>query len=153
MTAVASGAAEAVRPAAVQGLPTITLSATAEIGGRELDHEIAAILPQFLARQRWFAGKNVGIAKVSARSLGQLPRTDSLLTLVDVEARNGETQSYFLPLAVEWRQDNQGATSPYAIAEIRHGSRTALLLDAAVEPFFARDLMALMRTGGNAPLR
>jgi maltose alpha-D-glucosyltransferase/alpha-amylase len=112
---------------------------------RQLENEI---LPEFLVRQRWFGAKGERIdgAAISASS----PLGDRFMLMeVEVALAGGETQHYFVPLALA-SEDEDGATHallPYTLARLRRGQRLWALVDAAAVESFARALVAALREG------
>jgi maltose alpha-D-glucosyltransferase/alpha-amylase len=120
--------------------------------GRDiLEHDV---LPEFLMRQRWFAGKDARIVSTALRQLAHLEGSSTRypLLLCDVSVSGGETHSYFLPLSVIWGGDKVAATSPslpFTLAKIRRGSRIGALLDAAKHEEFILDLVMAMSRGSD----
>jgi maltose alpha-D-glucosyltransferase/alpha-amylase len=124
------------------------------LGGRSLEILERDVLPEFLMRQRWFAGKDARAATVKLRQFATLAgrSTTHPLTRCEVSFPGGEMQDYFLPLSAAWGSDKLSSTSPvlpFTLAKIRKGSRVAALLDAAKDQDFILDLaMALSRSRG-----
>jgi maltose alpha-D-glucosyltransferase/alpha-amylase len=85
------------------------------------------VLPPFLARQRWFAGKDRRIAAVEVESLEALGDLEEGVAIALVEAKlaDGERQRYFLPLAADWTGE-----PPDRIANLRKFRRSGALEDA-----------------------
>ncbi|HET6725033.1 MAG TPA: maltose alpha-D-glucosyltransferase [Gammaproteobacteria bacterium] len=110
---------------------------------RQLENDI---LPEFLARQRWFSAKGERIsstAVVACTGLGD----NALLSEVVVSLAGGGKQRYFLPLALA-SEESDGATHaqlPYTLARLRRGQRLWALLDAAAADGFVRALAAAIR--------
>jgi maltose alpha-D-glucosyltransferase/alpha-amylase len=109
-------------------------------------------LPDFLGRQRWFAGKDARITSVALKPFARLEgrSTQYPLALCEVSIAGGEAHSYFMPLSVAWGGDKVSATSsylPFTLAKIRRGSRIGALLDAAKDEEFVRDLAIAISRG------
>ncbi len=117
--------------------------------GRELRHLEQDALPEYLARQRWYAGKGEKIESVKVRSLGELG-SGYRLGLVEVATRQGGAQCYFLPLTVGWGENLLRFGAPklsYTLAKVRHGPRIGALMDAASDEDFARCVVTAMKCG------
>ncbi len=120
--------------------------------GREANRLTGEVLPGYLATRRWFAAKDQKIAGV--RIDGAVPIGDTsdgfLLARLAVELEGGSIQTYFLPLTTRWGEEaiTTGApTLPYTLAKVRRTAAIGALVDATVEPAFARAVVAAMRTG------
>ncbi len=98
------------------------------------------ILPPFLAAQRWFGAKDQRIGAVTLVPLAELGE-DCALCAVDL-ALSGDSQRYFLPLAV---QDRASAS---VLADI--GADRALV-DGAGVPTVAQAFLDAMRAGTVMP--
>lgn len=108
------------------------------------------ILPEFLGNQRWFAAKDVGVERVELASASQLPRDGGgwLVATWRARLRNGQSQRYFLPLAIDWEKNNDDplvSRLAYALGRVRKGAQLGGLYDAIADPDFARRIIALIR--------
>ncbi|MBU2533762.1 MAG: putative maltokinase, partial [Alphaproteobacteria bacterium] len=108
-------------------------------------------LPDFLMRRRWFAGKNRRISALRFSSVGTLGREPLAFPfgMLDVELSDRSSQRYFLPVGVQWGGElvqPGSARLPSVIAKVRRGARIGALLDAAVEPDFARAILTAIQT-------
>ena len=67
-----------------------------------IDQLESTFLPDFLPRQRWFAGKARELCRVSIVERAAIPdaRPPLLLAFVDVEYAEGPSERYFVPLTV-----------------------------------------------------
>jgi maltose alpha-D-glucosyltransferase/alpha-amylase len=114
-------------------------------------------LPEFLPRQRWFAGKGAGpLRSVSATPLGSVKGQANELLLVEAETTRGEPQRYFLPVSVIWGEHNLSFGAPklsYTLAKVRQGPRLGALLDAAHDESFIHDFLEAISGGGEQPAR
>jgi len=64
-----------------------------------------------------------------------------------VSLEDGETQHYFLPVALAWGEENMRLDSPllpYLLAKIRRGPRAGIVFDAAHGDAFSRTLLQAM---------
>ena len=106
-------------------------------------------LPEFLARQRWFAGKNARSMTVRIAPLGSIPGEPNRLAVATVSTADGE-QRYFMPFSVLWGEEHLRFGAPkvsYTVAKVRRGSEVGAVIDAAYDERFVRDLVAAMRAG------
>jgi maltose alpha-D-glucosyltransferase / alpha-amylase len=71
-------------------------------GGRMLTHLESKILPEFIARQRWFGGKSRHIAATSIVDWGAFGQRRSVLVLLQVSYEEGNPGSYLLPLTISF---------------------------------------------------
>ena len=95
-------------------------------------------LPSYLAKQRWFAGKNRTLERARVNELCQwrTARGTWLLALVDTAFADGSSQTYFVPLAIDWGPERAGPAAAVAIARVRQRATTGLLFDAFAERRF-----------------
>jgi maltose alpha-D-glucosyltransferase/alpha-amylase len=112
------------------------------------------VAPRFLAARRWFGAKDKGIKSVDLNAVAALPvdgsgRTHLLLRLA-VTLNGGAVQSYFAPLAVDERKEDE-AILPYAVARVRRGSKMGLVYDADADPAFGASLIETMRQDRDVP--
>ena len=110
---------------------------------------IGDILPSFLPNQRWFAGKEQGLASVAVRDQASLGEDDgtALMTMIDTTLSDGEEQRYLLPLAVTWENKEDPAVEllPYALARARRVHRVGVLHDALADASFTAAVVEAMR--------
>ncbi|MBN1236969.1 MAG: maltose alpha-D-glucosyltransferase [Gammaproteobacteria bacterium] len=101
------------------------------------------VLPRYLRQQRWFAAKGEKIDGVALRDRCEwvTERGRWLLTTVDVKLEGGETQTYFLPLAVDWGVERAGPVAAAAVARVRQRADTGLLFDAFAQEELGRDVL------------
>jgi maltose alpha-D-glucosyltransferase/alpha-amylase len=113
--------------------------------------ELESVLPDFIAGQRWFAGKSERPRRLSLDVLGP-PVPESrrhLFTELRVETNAGE-HHYLLPLSAKWGEDYlhpQSPTLPYTIAKIRQGPRIGAVVDGARDPELAKLMITLIAAG------
>src|SRR5215469_11677079 len=106
------------------------------------------VLPAFLARCRWFPGKEA--AQVSARLKGTVALGDhgTALELAFVEGKGGrERAEYVLPVGVKWKRFSEERENPKALAAARQGSREGTLVDMATDERFIATLLEMMGRG------
>jgi maltose alpha-D-glucosyltransferase/alpha-amylase len=100
--------------------------------------------------QRWFAAKDSRIASVILDHLGTLTDGEShfVLTRANVTFASGEEQSYFLPLALSWNEEDLAPGRPLAaiaIAKVRRGSQIGVLCDGQGLDELILTMLARMR--------
>jgi len=100
------------------------------------------VIPQFVAAQRWYAGKGAPI--VSARLTDHGARENSLerwlITIFTIESHT-ETNQYFIPLAIaveDGEESRWKKLQPSAIARVRQQATVGVLADACVDENFCR---------------
>jgi maltose alpha-D-glucosyltransferase/alpha-amylase len=124
-----------------------------------LQSSLPSILPQFLAKQRWFGGKARTIRSVEVTDIVPFcPNTlRSWLTLVKVNYASGPAETYHLPLIQVSPTPSQQTIEP-VLRIRRQDAEDILLRDAmSAEPFLAHLLDAigqgLSLRGGKGELR
>ncbi|HET6521411.1 MAG TPA: putative maltokinase, partial [Geminicoccaceae bacterium] len=112
-------------------------SVTSEANRRLLEVDV---LPQYLAKQRWFGAKDARITGTRVASWATLGdgREGCLLLRIEVDVVGAEDspQSYLMPLTISWDEGAIGHGSPllpYTIAQIRRGARVGALYDAMTD--------------------
>ncbi len=116
------------------------------------------ILLPYLKGRRWFAAKNEAIADLRVASIAPWQGesgTTWRIAFVDATLASGQTQRYFLPIALEWEtrdHDPIERYAPFAIAKVRHRDRVGVFYAAFANPDFVRDLARAMGSGAATPL-
>jgi maltose alpha-D-glucosyltransferase/alpha-amylase len=116
------------------------------------------ILPHYLHQQRWFAGKGRKIESVALRTLGELDEDGGrrLLNFIDVAFADGETHSYFLPLAIVWEEPDSDEQlrklGAWTLAKVRQKARMGLLIDALRDDDVVRGVVRAMGQNAAVPL-
>jgi maltose alpha-D-glucosyltransferase/alpha-amylase len=121
--------------------------------GRERQQLERFALPEFLGRQRWFAGKSGAIRDVAITPLGSIPGEPNQLAILDVRTVEDE-QRYLLPLSVIWGEQNLRSGGPklsYTLAKVRHGANLGALVDASYDERFIADLLHAMQSVREQP--
>jgi len=119
------------------------------------------ILPTYLSMRRWFAAKDKGITSVHVKYVAEWPDRgeDLVLTELDVELKNGEHESYVLPLGIVWEDEPTPVRSTQlALARVRRGRRVGYLTDGFTLDAFASGVIRGLRASktvqaGKAELR
>ena len=117
-------------------------------------------LPQFLARNRWYAGKARTVRTIETLDIVPVSTTRSraqaFVMLTHVEYTEGEPETYVLPLAVTTaaRADQLLADHPncgVAWIESRSAADRLFLHDAVVDPTFMEGALDAIRRRRNFP--
>ena len=104
------------------------------------------VLPQYVAKRRWFGPKDQTIKSIGISCLVDIgdDAREVLLTEIEVKIASRTTR-WLLPLAVLW-EDEASASLPsrLALARVRRGRRLGLLTDAFALPSFAQRFVTAM---------
>ena len=120
----------------------------AEKTGAQLEREL---LPRFLGRQRWFAGKTGSVERAALAEHAVLAAGDQawMLALVDVQGSAGAAR-YFVPLALAFDDDDEERTralAALAVSKVRQQARMGVLADAMADEPFCRLLVEAIGQG------
>jgi maltose alpha-D-glucosyltransferase / alpha-amylase len=139
-------------PDPMPGFPTLVLrKSVGEVAQdrnrRMLEEEI---LPDFLPKHRWFAGKDRPIDRVRLEHVLSIPsgKEDPWLVALLAVEQGAHTAHYQLPLAVKWSESALrpgSALLPWTLARTRRFRYVGALHDAMLEDSFPRGLVELMR--------
>ncbi len=122
------------------------------------------VLPQYIAAQRWFAGKGVGVARarLADHATWTAKSGEWLIALIDVESGGGgaaagaaESARYFVPLTLAFQDHEEpqwGRLQAAAVARVRQQARTGVLADALADEGFCRALVDQIGAGGERQL-
>ncbi|MBK9360050.1 MAG: maltose alpha-D-glucosyltransferase [Rubrivivax sp.] len=120
----------------------------AEKTGAQLERDL---LPRFLRRQRWYAGKTESVERANLAEHGVLAADGQewLLSLVDVQGAGGPAR-YFVPLALAFDDDEERARAlaARAVSKVRQQARMGVLADAMADEPFCRALVEAIGRGG-----
>lgn len=108
----------------------------------------AQTLAEWLPLQRWFAGKDDRLGRVSLRELAEMDGGHHLLAIAEAEV-GGEAQRYFLPLSAAWGEDALTISPrlPATLAKLRRTNRVGAILESAADESFAVEMLAALREG------
>ena len=111
-------------------------------------HALAQALPQFLERNRWYAGRTKGLRTVEITDVvpmgARRDRPTAFLTLVHVDYAHGESETYVVPLTVVAERAEQFLVDEpdSAIAWVTvKGHAPMLLVDAMAVPDYVHLLL------------
>jgi len=110
------------------------------------------VLPTFIAGRRWYAAKSEGVRRVEIADYFEWKAGNRtwLVTLARAESASGETQTYFLPLALAWEDGDEALASALAnftIAKARQQAHIGVLADALGDETFIRALIGAVGEG------
>jgi trehalose synthase-fused probable maltokinase len=117
---------------------------------------LAALLPPYLARCRWFGGKARPMERLEVLDALPIARRAAYLAFVEVRYRDHGREVYVLPLAMARgpRARAVRARAPHAIvAEAGRGSTPPVLYDPLIEPWCCQALLALFNRQRAGELR
>src|SRR5581483_4339057 len=103
-----------------------------------------ALLPPYLAAQRWYGGKGAVLKRVALQESLEWPYRDDaswLIATFTAEREGGATQMYFVPLALAWEEveeERYRALLPAGIAKVRQQAQIGVLADALGDERFVR---------------
>jgi maltose alpha-D-glucosyltransferase/alpha-amylase len=106
------------------------------------------VLPEWLPRRRWFAGKDRGARESRFAFTAPLVDGGQPLLLTEVEAGGAR---WALPLARVGMEEEGKTAGQLALARLRRGPQVGLLTDAAAVDDFARTVLAACREGRRVP--
>ncbi|MBI2704193.1 MAG: maltose alpha-D-glucosyltransferase [Actinobacteria bacterium] len=115
---------------------------------------VTTVLPPFLARSRWYAGKARKIREVEVLDIvparGTKGRAPALIALVHIDYTEGEPETYVVPLHVasgERVDEVLGDHPQSAIAwvDLRSTGERLLLFDAGVDEPFTQSMLSACR--------
>ncbi len=114
------------------------------------------LLPKCISQQRWFAAKGEILDSVTITKSAEWPaeKQSWLLTWLDVCCHEGETQRYFLPLAIAWEdhaEESLHDLMPNALARVRQRSHVGILYDAMADSNFVNRMIKAMGNNEHLP--
>lgn len=107
------------------------------------------VLPNYVARRRWFAQKTQKIERVLISYAAPLPGADDVFISELVVEAGGPAASYQIPVGVLWEDEDTLPVLPQllALARVRRGPQVGLLTDAFSLERFARGVVRALRDG------
>jgi maltose alpha-D-glucosyltransferase/alpha-amylase len=117
--------------------------------GSTFDTLAAHALPDFLYKQRWFGGKSRKIGKVSLVDWAELPKTDTVLTLLSLQFDEGGSDNYFLAMGKAFGAQAETLQKEFphsVIANIATGKNDGILYDAIFSDVTCAALLSSIET-------
>jgi maltose alpha-D-glucosyltransferase/alpha-amylase len=148
----AAAAADGARPEAT--LPSLRVGARWEMVFRgRAKASLEAVLPEYLATRRWFAGQGRGLQSVEIQEVVPLPPTGEppgYLALVQATYRDAEPETYVLPLTwADAERVSAAVESRAVVARLTVDGREGLLVDGIWDARVAAALLRLVSHGGS----
>jgi maltose alpha-D-glucosyltransferase / alpha-amylase len=113
------------------------------------------VVPQYLASQRWFAGKGAPITRArlldNAGHQDPLPRWFAALYAIESD---GETSRYFIPLTIAFEDVEEARTRKLqsaALARVRQQATVGVLADACADEGFTRAVVDAIGASAELP--
>jgi trehalose synthase-fused probable maltokinase len=110
---------------------------------------LAAVIGRYLAERRWFGGKARRIRRVEIDDAAPVPPPsgstglDPRVLLARVIYDEGEPENYLVPIAaLAASGESTSRAASQALARVKLGGQTVLLLDALMDPSFCASLLA-----------
>jgi maltose alpha-D-glucosyltransferase/alpha-amylase len=108
------------------------------------------VLPTFLPKQRWFAGKELRGTTFHLGPWAELPcgKDSYCIMIVQAITSQGESQRYQMPLAVRWGEDQLAPNAPLlpsVLTKVRRVAKIGALFDALAEPNFSLAMAQAMQ--------
>ncbi len=116
-----------------------------ELPRRRLEREV---LPAYLPRRRWFAGKNQVLHEVRIDQVIPIAHPEKEMVLLQLCVDNGgQVDRYLLPLGLLPETSVISALpQQLALARVRRGAKVSLLTDAVTIDALARALLSMLRS-------
>jgi maltose alpha-D-glucosyltransferase/alpha-amylase len=106
------------------------------------------VLPEFLARTRWYperSAQEIHPILTSAIPFCDIGDNRPWLAFFEATTDRGATTRYVLPMQIEWVRFDREHYNPRAFAAVRQGAREGTLLDVATEQIFIALLLRNLR--------
>jgi maltose alpha-D-glucosyltransferase/alpha-amylase len=116
--------------------------------GMNLEKLRSSVLPNFIARQRWFGGKSKQIRSVTVMDWSVFDEGKSVYLVTAVKYDSGEEESYLVPLTMIFGdavEDVRSSRENAIVAPVRSASNEGILCDALVSETACQSLLSLLR--------
>ncbi|MEO6923687.1 MAG: alpha-glucosidase C-terminal domain-containing protein, partial [Bryocella sp.] len=107
---------------------------------------LEALLPQYIAQQRWFGGKSRAMQSAKIQHWLPVAEGNFVIAAVEVSYEDGGHETYRLPLGVTQDQEAERLrkNAPHSVmAVLGDGLQDAVLYDATANEHFHKGLLAL----------
>ena len=106
------------------------------------------VLPAYIARQRWFTGRDEALARARIADHAVLDHEgrEWLLSLLDARSADDAVR-WFAPFALAWEDgedERLRLLQPAAVAKVRVGPRVGVMADAQADPAFCAAVLNAM---------
>jgi maltose alpha-D-glucosyltransferase/alpha-amylase len=126
------------------------------LNGRNRERLESLVLPEYLPKQRWFAGKSRRIESTKIADSVELNPASSEVALVEVQLDSGMSETYQLPLAMAFgdaADELRRAASNASISAIVSNGAGGLLHDGVFDDKSCAALFALIQNAGKLETR
>src|SRR5579884_676480 len=116
--------------------------------GMNLEKLRSTVLPEFIAKQRWFGGKSKQIRQVTVSDWVVFEEGRSVYLVATVKYDSGEEESYFVPLTLlfgEAASQVRSTRENAIVAPVRAAASEGVLCDALVSESACQSLLSLLR--------
>jgi maltose alpha-D-glucosyltransferase / alpha-amylase len=101
-------------------------------------------LPEYIAAQRWFAGKSRAITSAAIVEAAPVPGSQAVLTIVEIQFSDGGSDRYQLPLAALSRRESETEVKELPaniILRLAKDGAETVIFDASFAPAFRKALV------------
>jgi maltose alpha-D-glucosyltransferase/alpha-amylase len=111
------------------------------------------VLPEYLAKRRWFAAKGERLLGARITGTAALPAANGAVVMTEVEAKLADrTERYAVPLAgVEDKGDIGPLAAQLAVSRLRQGRRVGFLTDAFADDRMPEAVLSALREALTLP--
>ena len=116
----------------------------------------AIALPEYLAKQRWFAGKSRHVKSAMIKDWGEMDASHSALVFLEVQFDSGASDTYQLPMAVifgEIGDELRRATPNASISSVTSKRGSGVLYDGVFDDKACAVLLSLIENAGQLATR
>jgi len=111
------------------------------------------VVPQYIASQRWYAGKGSPIARARLGDNGEWQTAHGRWLAGVFEVQSAQSRAlYFLPFAIAYEDTEESRwqkLQPGAFARVRQQAAVGVLADATSDENFCRSVVEAMATGAD----
>jgi maltose alpha-D-glucosyltransferase/alpha-amylase len=114
------------------------------------------IFPDYLRKQRWFAGKSREISATRIVDWTTLPESDTALALTEIRYESGEPETYLLLLATTLGEGAESLSrmAPSAVlCSVVSGDQDGVLHDGILNDGACAELLAIIENAREIPMR
>jgi maltose alpha-D-glucosyltransferase/alpha-amylase len=122
-----------------------------DLFSKEKRSRLEKLLPDFLTEQRWFRAKTRQIRSVTIMEALDSKNTHSraLITILNVEFKEGNPETYLLPLSYSTAEKAEDFSREYPSAilcrlNVKSGDQSGVIHDSTIDPLFGIDLLELI---------
>ncbi len=129
----------------IDGLPTISLNGDIQdVFNTATRNSIEEILPHFLNKCRWYAGKSKIIKRVQFKEIAKGLNKGTYLSFISVKYNEGFNDLYFIPMAIQNVKDfefDYEKQTHICLIQDSDSNQTWVLFDFSVHPDYQKTLL------------